>query len=77
MVHEEHYLLSQRLNDSKDEWYQLETWKGTPTCGNASVTVCTANGVQNKLAKIILSSLTLCSFRTVTDFITVFPVPEK
>lgn len=34
-------------------------------------------GVQNKFKRIILSSLTPCSFKTLTDLITVFPVPIK
>lgn len=45
--------------------------------GNSDVIASTAEGVQNKLERIIFSSATLCSFRTATALETVFPVPVK
>lgn len=48
-----------------------------PTRGNLAVSILAANGVQNKFDRIIFSSGTLCSFKTVTAFTTVLPVPVK
>lgn len=45
--------------------------------GNSEVNDFAADGVQNKLDRIMFSSATWCSFRTATAFETVFPVPER
>lgn len=47
------------------------------TCGKAVTIAFAAKGVENKFDKIMFSSSTLCSLSTVTDFITVFPVPVQ
>lgn len=43
--------------------------------GNSVVRADTADGVQKRLERMMLSSITLCSFNTATALDTVFPVP--
>lgn len=47
------------------------------TLGNIVNRLFTDVGVENMLDRIIFSSKTLCSFKTVTAVLAVFPVPEK
>lgn len=68
-----------KINHKITNWFQLvvNCLSYLLTCGNADMIVLAANGVEKRFDKIIFSSRTLCSIRTVTALITVLPVPKN